>query len=403
MRLLLFLFPVILFSQGDDLGRKINFYFNSSIDGGARQVSSRFISRYFQGGIISNEIKNSFFNKLENSNTAGALLDLDFVIRKYRNSDNSQILRSYYSFSLESFSFFEAQFTKDLFGLYFYGNQKYENLEADLSNMSFNQLSFQSIKLGLFQKIGRIGVGAKIAYVLGQGEIQLKSYESSLFTAKYGTYLDLNLMAKGRTTDLDNYHFFSHQGLGFAVDLELVLNYQDKSFIKAEINRLGSLKWNDYLKEHSIDTSYRFEGIEVSSLLDSFVFDLKSPLEFKKDLVKTSSVINRRIKLPSQYTLQIHHHFIKDILWLNSRVNFVTTENYNASLQCDLNLKLIRFMYLGLSAGIGGYSKWNSGMTAGINLWNRIRLDVKANSMFNIINMDKPASLIGSVNFVLGI
>ena len=59
----------------------------------------------------------------------------------------------------------------------------------------------------------------------------------------------------------------------------------NKSLLGFQIDRLGNLNWNDDYKEQNVDSIYRFEGVNITSLLDSFTLDLKSPEELKDDFV----------------------------------------------------------------------------------------------------------------------
>lgn len=401
--LIFFLFPILLFSQESDTKRRLNLVWDSHLDAGSEHVSAQFINKYLRRGFISSDVKNSFFDKLESSNTAGAILNSELSIRKYRNSSDENILRSYFSMSLEHYSQFDASFTKDLFGLYFFGNQRYENQKADLSGMRFSELSFQTFKLGIFQRIVKLGLGINLGYVMGQSHIDIETNNSYLFTAQEGRYIDFAIRANANTTNIDKSNFFSSQGKGISADIRLYYQYKNQSFLGIQINRLGMLKWNDDYKEQFVDTLYRFEGIEVTSLLDSFTLDLKSPEELKDELVKTRPSEKRTTQLPAQFSLLLKHDFIENKLWLNSRVNYMRYGQYKPSFQCDLNLQILKLLSVGIDAGVGGYSTWNAGISAGINLIDRIKIEIKARSLFNVLNLDRPAAGVGSLRIVLGI
>ncbi len=395
------LIPIFVCGQGQDLQTKLNLTIESSIDAGSEHLSAKFINKYVTGGYINTETKNAFFDKLEGLNSAGAILNTEVSLKKFKEADG--FLRTYSSVGIEDYSQYDAYFTKDLFGLYFYGNERYKNTNADLSSMDVSQIRFQTIKFGHFRKIGKIGIGLHLGYVMGQSHISIKTNNSKLFTEIDGKYLALSLNANGITSDLDNNKLFSTQGSGFALDFQALYEYRSLSYLKVAINRLGSLHWNDKYKEQYIDTIYNYSGIEIKSILDSFVLDLKSPEELKDELVKSRKVLDRKIQLPHMISIQLRHQFVDNKLWLMSRVGIMDYGRYKTSIQTELNYQLLNFLTIGVDAGIGGYSTWNAGINAGLNLFNRIRLDVKGKSLFNVLDLDRPAAVIGSLRLVIGL
>lgn len=393
--------PLFVWTQGNDLPTHLNLSVESNIDAGSEHLSAKFINKYIRGGYINSDTKNAFFDKLDGLNSAGAILNTEVSLKKFKSTEG--FLRSYYSIGVEDYSQYDAYFTKDLFGLYFYGNEKYRNTNADLSSMDVSQIRFQTIKLGHFRKFGKFGIGLNLGYVSGQSHIHIKTNNSKLFTEKDGKYLDLTLQATGISTDLDNNKWFSTQGSGFALDLQALYEYRNQSFIQVSVNRLGSIKWNDKYKEQSIDTVYNYSGVEIKSLLDSFVLDLKSPEELKDELVISRPVSDRKLQLPHMISIHLRHQFVEDKLWLMSRINFMDYGRYKTSVQTELNYQWLNFLTVGIDAGVGGYSTWNAGVNAGVNLFNKIRLDVKGRSLFNVINLDRPASVVGSLRLVVGL
>ncbi len=74
---------------------------------------------------------------------------------------------------------------------------------------------------------------------------------------------------------------------------------------------------------------------------------------------------------------------------------------YRPSWQSECNFNITRKLLIGVDAGIGGYSKWNIGANFGIQLGKILEIKLSANSLFNLINVNKPLSAIAGANFKL--
>lgn len=382
-------------AQESDHNKHLGLYFDMQLEAGSENVSAKFLNRYINGGAISQEVKDGFTDKLKSKNLAGALwvTDLNFKIYSGKSSYNR---KSFNVIGFENYYQYEAEFSKDMFLLYFNGNKQFEDKKADLSNMTFSQLKFQTFKVGIYRVLNHFGLGVNGGLVFGQNYLEINSGASSLYSAPFGQYITLDIEASGKNSLLDKDKFLSLAGVGLSFDFKLEYIFNEDAYFGIKVDRLGKIKFNDNSLQ-SVDTSYKFEGIVVKNLLDSFAIDLKSPQEFRDDLVQTSSIKNVSKSLPAAYTFYFNYYFINKKLRYYSQLKYIPSTLYKISFQNQLELNLLKSLQFGLCAGVGAYSNWNIGVSAGIKAGKFLFIGAEANSLLNFSNLDGPASAIGAI------
>lgn len=390
----------LLSAQSFDGSFKNQLYAITALDAGSSALSSRFISLYINGGYISNSVKDVFFNKLSNSNRVGLISDTEIGFKKFSRRSND-IFPSFQSFSLENFNQYEADFSKDLFGLYYYGNKLFEGKTISLSNLKYTQEKYQILKFGIYQRFGMLGFGCNVGLVMGQNFLEISTGSSNLFTAPFGEYIDFNLKLKSTSSDLTNDRFFSLEGTGVSFDLKFDVISKKNINFGIGTDRLGFVKYTNKNYLHTVDSSFRFEGVRIESILDSFVINIKRPEEYKDELLKEQITGAIRKSLVSKYYLYCSYRFPQSNLWIVSKLSFMPKSLYRPSWQSECNFNITRKLLIGVDAGIGGYSKWNIGANFGIQLGKILEIKLSANSLFNLINVNKPLSAIAGANFKL--
>ncbi|MEO6190507.1 MAG: DUF5723 family protein [Saprospiraceae bacterium] len=396
---LVFLLIVVGYlAQGQDVeGLKTNcLSISTSIEVGSKELSSKFINKYFNGGTIDQATKDAFFDKLNSKNTAGAFWESEVKIKRF-STKSTDLNRSYQMIGFENYYLYEAEFSKDLFGLYFYGNRKYEDKTADLSNMHFKQNKFQIFKLGIYQRLQNFGLGINAGLVIGQNTLEINTLESSIYTAPMGRFLDVKLHAESKSTDLKSDKFLSNQGNGISVDFKLEYTLKEDSKVGISANRLGFVNYTKNTTMQRVDSNFHFEGLEITNILDSFAINLTTPEELKDDLVHTSNLSHIRKSLPTQYSLYLKYWFLNNKFLLNSKLVLIPSTVYKPSFQVDLNTKILNLLYVGVGGGVGGFSSWNMGLNAGFKLGSFISVQAEAKSLFNIYNLNNPASIMGAI------
>ena len=110
--------------QYDTLVHKYEVITTGLADFGATGIERQFSSKLLFGGEITNEIKDASFDKHKGLNRFGADVQAEVEFRNYKTNLFKQenigwlIKGGYYNFG-------SALYTSDLFGLVFYGNQRY--------------------------------------------------------------------------------------------------------------------------------------------------------------------------------------------------------------------------------------------------------------------------------------
>lgn len=159
-------------------------------------------------------------------------------------------------------------FTKELFDLTFFGNKPFENQEVDIAPTMAEQQAFQKFGWGVMDDSTLSWIA--ISFVKGQRLQYVDIEKAAIFTANDGRYIDAQLQGEYVLSDTANNTFGAFNGAGAAVDLELNrgVNWIDDGWISLSIQDLGVVSWNNNTQKLTSDSLYRYEGIEVSNVLD---------------------------------------------------------------------------------------------------------------------------------------
>jgi hypothetical protein len=236
----------------------------------SNSITNKFLNTYLYGSRIDSINKQWMFAGLRPHNTFGADLQggISYVTYPDTFAGNANMglfvkFNKYYHVDLS--------FTRDLFKLFFNGNDQFEGQTADLSNSSLNSVSYEQMQFGILEKFETVnakhtfGIGISLNNGYNNNIVIIKS--GSLYTAPYAEYIDFSSNYEVYRSDSAN-KGTTFKGVGTSINMYYSFETAKKNALDIELTNLGFLSWDKYSQQLSKDTSIHFEGINVTDILN---------------------------------------------------------------------------------------------------------------------------------------
>ena len=331
-------------------------------------ITNRFAIAYYKGEFIDENRKNSVSKNLNQHNRIGAGFNTQL---KYTNHNKTifNLSNSFYSISLNNRYHINSTFKKDVFELYFRGNKSYANKTADLGMFSFNQVFYQQLNLtfGHNYSINENGFGYKFGLSLNKGQKLYTIFASRalLFTEKNGEYLDLNTDIKIHQSDSSKKFITDWNGTGSSADFTYFWKDKKKNKLTLTANNFGFINWNKNTAHIDVDTSFRYEGIDVSDLFQ-FSDSLKKTVSLDSSLVEPYLSVreknNHITPLPALLSLSYQYILKPGKMDLTAEINYLFFAGYSIHESLNFSYTLNNTHCLSLKASYGGYSGFQAGL-----------------------------------------
>jgi hypothetical protein len=358
-------------------------------------LTSGFVLDYLNGKFITEESKNRCIANFKNNQVkAGELFNLGLSIQQRLGKSNNFL----YLEIGETF-FYETQFHEDIFILLFKGNKSFENKTASINPLWINSHQYFYAKLGLHKYTNRIEFKWNVAYAGGQRLLELQTQRGGLFTATDGRFIQLDLKLSSHDVNPLRNSLFTISGHGIFTDI--MLNYQlnNKTEIGGGIEGFGFINWQEDVKRRDVDTLYRFDGFEVSDVLDSFSIDIKNPQELRSSFIKEQSDVRKKTTLPHIIYIQFSQFIIPDIFQIRLKYGIRNSDVADNFLAGMANLYVAQNKLIGLHAEAGGYGKFSVGAQFAMCFSNRSCIQIYFNSLSNLFVPSKEMNLTGGLMY----
>lgn len=360
-----FVIPV----QSDTLVPKFEVIGHGIADVGSTAVENAFLGKFFFGGNIDEGIKNASYGRHKSLNRIGADVQTELEFRNYQSA----------VFGMQRFGWLlrggiyvnsGAVYTDDLFGLAFYGNERFLGQELSLTGSRGGAWSFRKIGLGVIDKKSKSNISLNAYSIAAYSQADLR--EVSLYQSEMGD--SLSLRYHGFTETLIGSSPFRGWGVGIDADIRIPVqvNKGKTATIQFLLKNAG-VAWLPSVQRYSADTSFSFSGFTLDQLIDlsdaySSVNDLSDTLRIVGDTI-------RSIRFTPAF-LQVGKLISED----NSiRVQtFYGARMYPSlvlipQVYAGLDYRPANWISLGFSGAFGGYTGFRSGLYAnmrfkGLNL-----------------------------------
>ena len=271
----------------------------------SNSISSNIIWKAFQGQFLDRKLREQASNRMFANNGLG--VDLDFGVYARHLPDSSKGIGWYLDVADRTHA--SGGFTKDLFDLAMFGNAMFADKTAQLADLNLLFLTYKQYEGGVLKTFdlseGKLHFGLGVSLLTGKRNLTVEIGKAELYTHPDGEYLDGTVNGTVRNASLTSGQYFDANGLGFSGALSLAFE-SEKFGVRFDADDLGFIRWNNKLNETEIDSTFRFEGVDINLLggdgfasisLDSVVDGLLT----EKQAAPFSTILPGRLRLEGFY------------------------------------------------------------------------------------------------------
>ena len=235
---------------------EINWHSNFIFE--TNSLNQLFLDGLLNGEYINDSTKSQWLNLAKQSNTIHSTIKNGI---EYTYSFGNKFL----AFNASDINHLNANIRKDLIKLVLKGNYDYQNETLNFSNSNIRADRYQQYKLTYGIKEEKISASVGISYLAGNHHLSYIIKEGFLFTAPYGTYLDLTYDINSFITDTSDLSALAKNGNGLAIDFSTSFNINNLKF-NLSLQDVGFIMWNTSSVALAVDSSFNFQGIEIDDV-----------------------------------------------------------------------------------------------------------------------------------------
>jgi hypothetical protein len=344
--------------QHDTLDLKHEVILSFTGDYASTSIQNDLTKKILYGGTITDEIKGSSFGKHSEINRFGALISGGI---EYRNHQSNLFKKEKYGWLIKSeyTNFIGLLYSKDLFGLAFYGNQRYLG----------EVVSFTGSRAGIwnFQKLGFGVVDKKSKSTLSLNAYGIDQYSNTVIRDGYlfqNTDGDsLSLIYDGSADFMSTSMFKGGLGVGLDLDLRFSVKIEEKEDITFQVNvkNLG-VAFLPNVRNYYADSSFIFEGLSFNQLFgDASIVDSSFSFLDTLSIQQKDQLMVRPLPMFLQAGKIVLENSEKRLQSFYGFRLFPTLTTV-PQVYAGLHAKVSSPIGVGINAAFGGYSNFRYGM-----------------------------------------
>lgn len=217
----------------------------------------------------------------------------------------------------------------DLFNFVLNGNENYQNQTATLADGDIlNAMSYAEYAVGFGYRFldNKLTVGARVKFLQGFYNLTTENTNISIYSDADQILATADYRIRTSGNDITKNEFFSKNS-GFAFDLGVDYKITDKIQVSASVSDIGSIKWNDNIKEFRPENTNQvsFDGLTWEDMWSNnefssnFFSSVTDSLVEMFDYVEDDSISAYTTKLPMMLsvggTWQFHKMFKLGLLY----------------------------------------------------------------------------------------
>ncbi len=343
------------------------FILSGVADYSATSIQKDLSSKFLLGGFISTDIKNNSFDLHKGINRLGMDLSSEF---EYRNLKINLFGKEKYGFTIKAgyYSYMSSLYSKDLFGLTFYGNENYLGENAVLSGTRFSSMSFQKIGFGVINKKSKFNLSLNLYSISNYAEGNIR--EAELFQSANGDSLSLRL--DGEFQYASHHTFVKGYGLGVDLDFRIpvIIREGKTSYIQFVAKNIGVAHINSKVTRYAADTLLTFDGFSFDELIGD-VNAFNSNTDLLDTLGIDSTTITKTRFLPGFIQIgKIVDNMCSSKFQSFFGVRIYPSISYIPMIYAGVHFKTTKWLDLGANASYGGYTTLRFGMYSQVTLKN---------------------------------
>ena len=251
--IILLIVPHILLAQ-NKLNKHIiewntNLLFESS------SLDKSFLNTMLYGGHITDTIKTNWINTGGNNNVFYSEITNGLSYSLERNNNT-------FGFSFKDRNILNTSFTDDLLRLAFEGNFYYQDKTLDFGGTSIRADRFQQYTLSYATRFKQVKVSTSVSFLSGNHHLSYIIEKGSLYTAPFGTSLDIAYDINAFVSDTASLNPFENNGNGLSFGLSAKFQFKEH-MIHLSFSDLGFIMWDPTSITLAADSNFAFSGIEI--------------------------------------------------------------------------------------------------------------------------------------------
>jgi hypothetical protein len=228
-------------------------------------LTNEFTRKVIYGGDLSSDEKNRAFAQHRENNIFGMDLSSEIEFRNYtanmfKREDIGYVIR------IGALSYMSTSYSKDAFGMIFYGNDFYKENTANFSGTSFNSMFMQKIGFGLVNKktkssltINYYNLSNFLDFYLRDGVYSSNDAGDSLMLSLDGSM--------SRTT---GNNFSKGWGVGIDGDFRIPVSWTKErtAYFQVSFKNFGFMRANN-VDRYFVDSTYNYSGTSFNNLINN--------------------------------------------------------------------------------------------------------------------------------------
>ncbi len=358
-------------------------------DMNASALTSEFLSKFYKGGFIDDDLKNRVLDRTRNMNTIGANLNYGvYVGIKLDSLFHKQNVSLF--FSLRDRAHFDARYSKDFYKVGFYGNADYAGETANFNDFNLTFLRYQQLQVGLFSSkydsAARWGIA--LSFLKGEQYASVYAQKAELFTSEDGQYIDFSTNMQVAKSDTSKKGIGAFNGAGACIDIYFEAPFQTRfgdSKLRVSVTDIGAIKFNSNSLFLNQDSTFHYSGFHVTSIYDlqdsTYADNTQDSLTARIVPFKKQSF---SVTLPSVLNLTYETRF-GEHFEMTEGLRYVFNGNYHLLLYLKGNFIINPKFAISATVGYGGYGNLNCGIGAFANLGKGFIIYAGSNNLEGII------------------
>lgn len=343
------------------------FILNGVFEYGASSINNDFSQKLLFGGHITSEIKDNSFAEHKGINRFGFDASAE---AEYRNLKVNLFGKSDWGFTVKGgyYNYFSSIYSKDLFGLTFYGNEQYLGENINFSGSRFSTMAFQKVGFGIIDKKSKSNISLNGYTISNYAEGTVR--DGILFQSIEGDSLSLTLDGELEYTSENTFV----KGFGVGVDLDIripvIIRNEKISYIQFLAKNIGVAHISSNVTRYSVDSVYTYDGLTFDQIYgESNIFDDKFSLLDTLG-IDSASVTTTRFLPGFLQVGKIVDEMSDTRLQGFFGVRLYPSIGYAPMVYAGLQIRTAKWLDLGLNASYGGYSAFKAGFYAQFKLKN---------------------------------
>ena len=280
MRTLLIIYctPLFLLAQTDESKHSIKWNTNLLFE--SSSLDKSFLNTMLYGGHITDNIKTNWINTGGDNNILYSEISNGMSYTFERNNKT-------FGFSFADRNILNASFSDDLLRLGFEGNFHHQGKTLDFGGTNIRADRFQQYKISYGTSIKQVKVSTSVSYLSGSHHLSYIIEKGSLYTAPFGTSLDIAYDMSAFSSDTASLNPFENNGNGLSFGLSTEFQFKEYT-IQLSFSDLGFIMWNPNSIILANDSNFNFSGIEVEDIF-SFNDSILEENNIENDVLRTNN------------------------------------------------------------------------------------------------------------------